>query len=418
MLRNLLLIAFFVIPFHLLSQTGIGTTTPHASAKLEVASDRQGFLPPRMTSSQRTSISSPASGLIVYQTDGTAGLYYYGSSGWIYIINSTTNVVAVVNGGTGTTTSTGTGSVVLSTNPTLTSIITPVITGGTSTTQSLTFKPTSGNGTTGADHIFQVGNNGGTEAMRILNNGNVGIGTTAPTAKLNISGGGVRIFNGFANNSTTRPALNTLSIGNYEIRGVGGGGGATQADGSDDGFLRLSAGGGSSASAQSSIDITGYSNVVDMLNNIVMRTAGTERVRIDNVGNVGIGTSSPTVKLQVNGDIIANSIGGSSDFRFKTNIRPVTNALDKIKALRGVYFNWNQNEFPDRQFGSNVELGFIAQEVEKIVPEIVTKDKTKEEYRSVKYDKLVALLVEAIKEQQKQIDSLTIKVNNLNQKNK
>jgi hypothetical protein len=63
-------------------------------------------------------------------------------------------------------------------------------------------------------------------------------------------------------------------------------------------------------------------------------------------------------------------------------------------------------------------LGFIAQEVEKIIPEIVTKDKTNEEYRSVKYDKLVALLVEAIKEQQKQIDSLTIKVNNLNQKNK
>jgi hypothetical protein len=287
------------------AQTGIGTTTPDASAKLDVSSTSKGFLPPRMTSLQRTGISSPASGLMVYQTDGTAGLYYYGSSGWIYIINSTTNVVAVVNGGTGTTTSTGTGSVVLSTNPTLTSIITPVITGGTSTTQTLTFKPTSGNGITGADHIFQVGNNGGTEAMRILNN-----------------------------------------------------------------------------------------------------------------GNVGIGTSSPTVKLQVNGDIIANSIAGSSDLRFKTNIRPVTNVLDKIKALRGVYFNWNQNEYPEKQFGSNVELGFIAQEVEKIVPEIVTKDKTKEEYRSVKYDKLVALLVEAIKEQQKQIDSLTIKVNNLNQKNK
>jgi hypothetical protein len=135
-------------------------------------------------------------------------------------------------------------------------------------------------------------------------------------------------------------------------------------------------------------------------------------------GYVGMGLANPSVKLQVNGDIIANSIGGSSDVRFKTNIRSVTNALDKIKALRGVYFNWNQNEYPDRQFGSNVELGFIAQEVEKIVPEIVTKDKTKEEYRSVKYDKLVALLVEAIKEQQKQIDSLTIKVNKLNKKNK
>ncbi len=135
-------------------------------------------------------------------------------------------------------------------------------------------------------------------------------------------------------------------------------------------------------------------------------------------GNVGIGTSNPTTKLYVNGDITAYSVSGTSDIRFKTNIRSVVNALDKVKLLRGVYFNWNQKAFPEKEFGTQDELGFIAQEVEKIVPEIVSKDKTKEEYRSVKYDKLVALLVEAIKEQQKQIDSLTIKVNKLSQKKK
>jgi hypothetical protein len=127
-------------------------------------------------------------------------------------------------------------------------------------------------------------------------------------------------------------------------------------------------------------------------------------------GNIGMGTLIPTVRLQVNGDIIANSIAGSSDIRFKKNIRTVENALDKVKSLRGVYFNWNKDAFPDRNFGAQDELGFIAQEVEKVVPEIVTKENTKDEYRSVKYDKLVALLVEAIKEQQKQIDSLKIEV--------
>ncbi len=132
-----------------------------------------------------------------------------------------------------------------------------------------------------------------------------------------------------------------------------------------------------------------------------------------NGGNVGIGTTSPSTKLYVNGDITANSVAGTSDIRFKTNLRPVVNALDKIKALRGVYFNWNQNAFPEKEFGAQDELGFIAQEVEKVVPEIVTKDKTQEEYRSVKYDKLVALLVEAIKEQQKQIDSLNSKIEKL-----
>lgn len=123
-------------------------------------------------------------------------------------------------------------------------------------------------------------------------------------------------------------------------------------------------------------------------------------------GNIGLGLTNPTVRLQVNGDIIANSIAGSSDIRFKQNIRPVVNALDKVKSLRGVYFNWNQTAFPDKNFGAQDELGFIAQEVEQVVPEIVTIDKTKDEFRSVKYDKLVALLVEAIKEQQKQIDEL------------
>ena len=76
MLRHLLLIVVFVIPFQLLSQTVIGTTTPHASAKLDITSTDKGFLPPRMTSSQRTSIQNPATGLMVYQTDGTAGLYF------------------------------------------------------------------------------------------------------------------------------------------------------------------------------------------------------------------------------------------------------------------------------------------------------------------------------------------------------
>ena len=138
------------------------------------------------------------------------------------------------------------------------------------------------------------------------NGGNVGIGTLTPTAKLNLSGGGFRIFNGFANN-VARPALNTSTIGNYEIRGVGAGGGSTQADGADDGFLRLSAGGGNASTAQSSIDISGYSTLPEMNNTIVFRTAGTERLRIDSNGNLSGSTTSTLAGFGAQINTISNS---------------------------------------------------------------------------------------------------------------
>lgn len=133
----------------------------------------------------------------------------------------------------------------------------------------------------------------GTNYILALNplGGNVGIGTSTPSAKLNLVGGGIRIHDGFSN-STARPALSTSTIGAYEIRGVGSGGGTTQGDGADDGFLRLSAGGGTNANTQASIDLSGYSSVADMSNNIVFRTAGTERMRLDINGNLAGSTTN------------------------------------------------------------------------------------------------------------------------------
>lgn len=139
----------------------------------------------------------------------------------------------------------------------------------------------------------------------------------------------------------------------------------------------------------------------------------TNGITIKETGYVGLGNSSPTVRLQVAGDIIANSIAGSSDARFKTNIAPIANPLQKVMALRGVNFNWNTSEFPQKMFSEKRTLGFIAQEVEKVLPEIVQTENTPERYKSVQYDKVVALLVEAIKEQQKQINQLKREVKKL-----
>jgi hypothetical protein len=135
-------------------------------------------------------------------------------------------------------------------------------------------------------------------------------------------------------------------------------------------------------------------------------------------GNIGIGSLTPSVRLQVAGDIIANSIAGSSDLRFKTNITPIENPLQKVLQLRGVNFDWNKNAFPERSFSESKAIGFIAQEVENVLPEVVQTEKTVEGYKAVQYDKVVALLVEAIKEQQKQIDGLKLELKKQRKKKK
>ncbi|MBP6054235.1 MAG: hypothetical protein KA527_01235 [Cytophagaceae bacterium] len=169
----------------------------------------------------------------------------------------------------------------------------------------------------------------GTNYNLILNpnGGFVGIGTTTPSAKLNLAGGGIRIHNGFSN-STSRPALNAGTIGNYEIRGVGSGGGTTQSDSGDDGFLRLSAGGGTSTTAQASIDISGYSSTADMNSNIVMRTSGVERFRISDVGTTTVtgnltGTSG-TSTLANFGTVMNDQTGTSYTLAASDNGKVIT----------------------------------------------------------------------------------------------
>jgi hypothetical protein len=91
-------------------------------------------------------------------------------------------------------------------------------------------------------------------------------------------------------------------------------------------------------------------------------------------------------------------------FRFKTNIAPIENALDKISALNGVSYDWRKDEFKDRGFEDSRQIGVIAQDVEKVLPELVKTDP--QGYKAVSYEKLTAVLIEAVKEQQKMIEDL------------
>jgi hypothetical protein len=79
------LLALFAFAFAVNAQVGVGIATPDGSAMLDVTSTTKGFLAPRMTETQRNAISSPATGLLVYQTDGTTGFYYYDGSSWTQV---------------------------------------------------------------------------------------------------------------------------------------------------------------------------------------------------------------------------------------------------------------------------------------------------------------------------------------------
>lgn len=138
-----------------------------------------------------------------------------------------------------------------------------------------------------------------------------------------------------------------------------------------------------------------------------------DRFTILRGGNVGIGVTNPAAKLQVNGNIVTSAINETSDRRFKKEVTNITDALKKVTAIRGVNYQWKTNEFPERSFEDGVQYGLIAQELEEIVPELVTTDR--EGWKSIEYSHLVPLLIEAIKEMnninlklEKRVDELEI----------
>jgi hypothetical protein len=121
------------------------------------------------------------------------------------------------------------------------------------------------------------------------------------------------------------------------------------------------------------------------------------------LSNVTVSGTITVSNVVASSTVTAPNLYAYSDQRLKSNIIPIKNALEKVKALEGVYFTWKDN--------GQKSLGLIAQAVEKIEPLAVGESPTG--LKTVNYLSLIGLLVEAIKEQQEQIDSLNSKVNNL-----
>ena len=311
----------------------IGDAASTSGAKLDIQGTNGGLLIPRLTQTQRDGIGSPPTGLLIYQTDNSPGFYYHNGTTWTGI--------SAGAGGWG-------------------------LTGNSGTTASNFI------GTTDSQNFAIRTNN--TERITVEADGDIGIGTTTPTDHLHLhEATATTNFIGFTDATT-----GTSSATDGSVVGIL----------NDDLFLWNRE----------------NQNVIFGANNV-------ERMRINNAGNVGIGTTAPTnAKLQIVGSTGNYSASGRwfyggagiatfsaaarphsiladgyiatetgflaySDERIKKDIstRSTKNDLDLINQLNVVDYNYTDY----RTYGDRNNIGFIAQEIKKVMPDAI---KVQEEF--------------------------------------
>lgn len=202
-----------------------------------------------------------------------------------------------------------------------------------------------------------------TEWGRFASNGNFGIGTSNPTNRLSVVGGidqtgGYTTFNNSLSNAQGNMGIGTGGFNNAKIY------------------------------AKSDQDFTFY----------LEQTIST-KFALYVLGKAGG----------------SQNWNQSSDIRFKKNIESIASSLDLINSLRGVRYDFRVDEFENKRFSSERQIGLIAQEVIEVLPEVVSEDH--EGYLSVAYSSIVPVLIEAVKEQQQQIEKLSAELTALKSKN-
>lgn len=224
------------------------------------------------------------------------------------------------------------------------------------------------------------------------NGGNVGIGTTNPGSKLvvvadGVPGGGNDIVHEVHQESSDwGPIFQVISRGTAAIPKN-----SVYGDPMG-GFAQVPFVGGKYVNS-SWIKPFYTGDGTTNLSNMLFGTSGKDQMILTSGGYVGIGTSTPSQKLHVVGKAIADDYLFNSDSRLKADIAPLENAADGIACLDGVTYRW-----ADPKRDQNLQVGLIAQDVEACYPELVETDANGN--KSVSYARLVAPLIEAVKDQQ------------------
>ena len=280
--------------------------------------------------------------------------------------------------------------------------------GGASTWDALDRLFVIGNGTSqnSRSNAFLVLKNGNTTINGQLNiNGNIlasgaltllgasGITmTSASNGNIAIDPHGTgNLTLGSADNATTSLTGNTLNLTSSNVSTITGANG-----------VNIDANSSEVDITSGTLDINSGMIDIDASSDFNITSSFDVRIRAV-LGKIRLESDVEAQDITAN-DIIANTFITSSDKRFKKDIKPIASSLDNVLKLRGVSYNFKVEEYSDKKFPADTQIGFIAQELLEIYPQLISKDK--EGYYSVDYSKISPILVEAIKEQQKKIDKL------------